>query len=103
MGIVFVYSFLIAFVLPGPSEVVLTAPLDLGLPLWARLGTIMLVSAVGLLGGVVTVFRDDRPDRPASGIARLRRSSSGACSRLSSPPRRSGSRQRQHDGRLRAG
>ena len=30
MGIIFVYSFLIAFILPGPSEVVLVAPIDLG-------------------------------------------------------------------------
>lgn len=33
LGISFVHSFLIAFVLPGPSEVVLAAPLNLGIPL----------------------------------------------------------------------
>lgn len=56
MVIIFVYSFLIAFALPGPSEVVLFAPLDLGLPSWARLSSIMLVSATGKAAGSVLAF-----------------------------------------------
>lgn len=54
--VVFVYSFLIAFVLPGPSEIVLAAPLNLGLPSWAQLGSIMLVSAVGRSGFIRIVY-----------------------------------------------
>lgn len=56
LGVVFVYSFLIAFALPGPSEVVLAAPLDLGLPSWAVLGLIMLVSATGKALGSLLAF-----------------------------------------------
>lgn len=56
MGIVFAYSFLIAFALPGPSEVVLAAPLDLGVPTWAELVAIMLVSATGKALGSVVAF-----------------------------------------------
>ena len=52
--IIFVYSFLIAFALPGVSEVVLLAPLELGLSDWARLTLIILVSgAVKAVGSVL--------------------------------------------------
>nr|WP_211693369.1 VTT domain-containing protein [Natronomonas halophila] len=75
MGIVFVYSFLIAFVLPGPSEVVLVAPLDLGIPAWASLGSIMLVSAVGKAAGSVLAFHIGQEVKRAGPIVRwLRRS-----------------------------
>ncbi|MEF8807906.1 YqaA family protein [Natronomonas sp.] len=75
MGIIFVYSFLIAFVLPGPSEVVLVAPLDLGLPTWASLGSIMLVSAVGKAAGSVLAFHIGQEVKRAGPIVRwLRRS-----------------------------
>ena len=57
LGIIFVYSFLIAFVLPGPSEVVLAAPLDLGLSYPAKLSLIVLVSSVGKAAGSVVAFR----------------------------------------------
>ena len=56
MVVVFVYSFLIAFALPGPSEVVLAAPIDFGLPRWANVGSIMLVSATGKAFGSVFAF-----------------------------------------------
>lgn len=56
LGIIFAYSFLIAFVLPGPSEVVLAAPLDLGLPRWISLGSIILVSATGKAIGSLFAF-----------------------------------------------
>jgi membrane protein YqaA with SNARE-associated domain len=75
MGIIFVYSFLIAFVLPGPSEVVLVAPLNLGLPTWASLGSIMLVSAVGKAAGSVLAFHIGQEVKRAGPIVRwLRRS-----------------------------
>jgi membrane protein YqaA with SNARE-associated domain len=75
MGIIFVYSFLIAFVLPGPSEVVLVAPVDLGLPPWAKLGSIMLVSAVGKAAGSVLAFHIGQEVKQAGPIVRwLRRS-----------------------------
>lgn len=75
MGIIFVYSFLIAFVLPGPSEVVLVAPLDLGLPSWAHLPSIMLVSATGKAAGSVLAFHIGQEVKQSGPITRwLRRS-----------------------------
>jgi membrane protein YqaA with SNARE-associated domain len=58
LGIIFVYSFLIAFVLPLPSEVVLAAysTLALGMPDWAVVGVIMLVSGLGKALGSVLAF-----------------------------------------------
>lgn len=57
LGIIFVYSFLIAVVLPAPSEIVLAAPLDLGLPTVADLSLIVFVSAVGKAAGSLVAFR----------------------------------------------
>jgi membrane protein YqaA with SNARE-associated domain len=75
MGIIFTYSFLIAFVLPGPSEIVLVAPLNLGLPPWARLSSIMLVSAVGKASGSVLAFHLGQEVKQSGPIIRwLRRS-----------------------------
>ncbi len=75
LGIVFVYSFLIAFALPGPSEVVLAAPLDLGLPLWTRLGVIMGVSATGKAAGSLVAFHLGQEVKHAGPVVRwLRRS-----------------------------
>ncbi|SFR90614.1 membrane protein YqaA, SNARE-associated domain [Halomicrobium zhouii] len=75
VGIVFVYSFLIAFVLPGPSEIVLAAPLDLGLSQTGRLGVIMLVSATGKAAGSVLAFHVGQEVKQAGPVVRwLRRS-----------------------------
>ncbi len=75
LGIIFVYSFLIAFVLPGPSEVVLAAPLDLGVPLWGHLGLIMGVSAMGKAVGSLVAFHLGQEAKQAGPIVRwLRRS-----------------------------
>ncbi len=75
MGIVFVYSFLIAFALPGPSEVVLVAPIDLGLPPWAHLGSIMLVSATGKAVGSLFAFHIGQEVKRSGPVVRwLRRS-----------------------------
>ncbi|MDS0477071.1 VTT domain-containing protein [Natrinema sp. 1APR25-10V2] len=75
LGIVFVYSFLIAFALPGPSEVVLVAPLDLGIPLWVRFGLVMGVSAVGKTVGSLVAFHLGQEAKQAGPIVRsLRRS-----------------------------
>jgi len=54
--VVFVYSFLIAFALPGVSEIVLLAPLELGLGYRARMALIILVSATGKAAGSVLAF-----------------------------------------------
>ena len=54
--IIFVYSFLIAFALPGVSEVVLLAPLNLGLPYWAKMSVIILTSGLGKAAGSVFAF-----------------------------------------------
>ena len=50
------YSFLIAIVLPLPSEVVLAAPLNLGVPTWATIGLIMVVSGLAKAGGSLVAF-----------------------------------------------
>ncbi|MDG5775780.1 VTT domain-containing protein [Haloarculaceae archaeon H-GB2-1] len=56
--IIAVYSFLIAVVLPMPSEIVLVpaSHLNLGLPYWANLGLVMLVSGLGKAIGSVFAF-----------------------------------------------
>ena len=75
MGIIFVYSFLIAFVLPGPSEIVLAAPLDLGLPSWANLSSIILTSAIGKAAGSVFAFHIGQEVKRSGPVTRwLRRS-----------------------------
>jgi len=75
MGIIFIYSFLIAFVLPGPSEVVLVAPLDLGLGATAQLASIMLVSATGKAGGCVFEFHIGQEAKQAGPVVRWLRNS----------------------------
>jgi membrane protein YqaA with SNARE-associated domain len=75
IGIIFTYSFLIAFILPGPSEVVLVAPLDLGLPPWATLSSIMLVSAVGKAAGSVVAFHLGQEVKQSGPILRWLRQS----------------------------
>ncbi|MHB9288457.1 YqaA family protein [Halobacteriales archaeon Cl-PHB] len=56
LGIIATYSFLIAFILPLPSEVVLWAPLSLGIPAWLTLVVIMVVSGAGKAAGSVFAF-----------------------------------------------
>ena len=58
LGIIGVYSFLIAFVLPLPSEVVLlpAGQMQLGLPSELTLVVIMLVSGLGKAAGSVFAF-----------------------------------------------
>ena len=56
LAIIAVYSFLIAFVLPGPSEVVLAAPLNLGFGRATELGIVVLVSGVAKAAGSVVAF-----------------------------------------------
>lgn len=75
MGIIFVYSFLIAFALPGPSEVVLAAPIDLGLGPGGRLASIMLVSATGKAAGSLFAFHIGQEVKQAGPIVRWLRNS----------------------------
>lgn len=75
MAVIFVYSFLIAFALPGPSEIVLIAPLDLGLPPWTQLSSIMLVSATGKAVGSVFAYHIGQEVKQSGPITRwIRRS-----------------------------
>lgn len=72
---IFVYSFLIAFALPGVSEVVLAAPLDLGLGQNGRLAVIILVSGVGKAAGSVFAFHIGQEAKESGPVTRaLRRS-----------------------------
>ena len=73
--IIWVYSFLIAFALPGVSEVVLAAPLDLGLGKWPRLSLIILVSAFGKAAGSVFAFHLGQEAKDSGWITRKLRNS----------------------------
>ncbi|MFB6138180.1 MAG: YqaA family protein [Halobacteriaceae archaeon] len=58
LAIIFLYSFLIAFALPGVSEVVLVAvdSLRLGLGVWGTTAVIVVVSGVGKAAGSIFAF-----------------------------------------------
>lgn len=72
---IFVYSFLIAFALPGVSEIVLAAPLDLGLGQNVRLAVITLVSGLGKAAGSVFAFHLGQEAKESGPVTRaLRRS-----------------------------
>lgn len=73
--VVAVYSFLIAFVLPLPSEIVLVAPLQLGLPRWVALGVIILVSSAGKAVGSVFAFHLGQEAKQSGLVIRLLRRS----------------------------
>lgn len=72
--IIAAYSFLIAIVLPLPSEIVLVAPLNLGLPESVEFALIVLVSGIGKAAGSVVAFRLGHEAKRQSGpvIDRLR-------------------------------
>lgn len=73
--IIFVYSFLIAFALPGVSEVVLWAPLEIGLGTWGRLALITVVSGLGKAVGSVFAFHLGQEAKESGPVTRaLRRS-----------------------------
>ena len=75
--IVAVYSFLITFILPLPSEIVLplAGRLRLGLPLWADLALVVLVASVGKAAGSVFAFHIGQEAKEAGPVVRtLRRS-----------------------------
>ncbi|MFC7204308.1 YqaA family protein [Haloferax namakaokahaiae] len=71
LAIIFAYSFLIAFALPGVSEIVLAAPLNLGLPRSVVLGIIILVSGVGKAAGSVFAFYLGRETKESGVVDRL--------------------------------
>ncbi|WP_415380682.1 YqaA family protein [Halosimplex sp. TS25] len=75
--IVAVYSFLITFILPLPSEIVLPLAdqLRLGLPLWANLSLVILVASIGKAGGSVFAFHIGQEAKESGPVIRwLRRS-----------------------------
>jgi membrane protein YqaA with SNARE-associated domain len=57
LAIIAVYSFLIAFVLPLPSEIVLAAPLNLPVPDIAEGALVILISAAAKTLGSLVAFR----------------------------------------------
>jgi membrane protein YqaA with SNARE-associated domain len=75
--VVAVYSFLITFILPLPSEVVLPLAnhLRLGLPLWLNLTIVILVASTGKAAGSVFAFHIGQEAKEAGPVVRaLRRS-----------------------------
>lgn len=73
--IVLVYSFLIAFALPLPSEVVLVANLHLGLPYEIELTLVILASGVGKALGSVFAFGIGHGVKESGPVIRLLRRS----------------------------
>ena len=69
--VVAVYSFLIAFVLPGPSEIVLAAPLNLGLGRAAELAIVIFVSGVAKAAGSVVAFYVGRGIKESGPVLRF--------------------------------
>lgn len=55
--VVFVYSFLVAFALPFPGEVVLAVPVGMGLPYWAQLSVLVVSSSVGKAVGSLAALK----------------------------------------------
>lgn len=68
--IIFVYSFLIAIVLPLPSEIVLAAPLDLGVPRWMTLTLIVVISGLGKSLGSILALRVGHEAKQAGPVMR---------------------------------
>jgi membrane protein YqaA with SNARE-associated domain len=73
--LVFVYSVLIAFALPGVSEIVLAAPLELGLTYLERMTLIILVSAVGKTIGSLAAFHLGQEAKESGPVTRWIRNS----------------------------
>ena len=75
LAVIFVYSFLIAFALPLVSEIVLLAPLRLGVPSWVELGLIVVVSSAGKAAGSLFAFHIGQEAKESGPVIRaLRRS-----------------------------
>ncbi|WP_458207106.1 YqaA family protein [Haladaptatus sp. NG-SE-30] len=73
--IIAIYSFLISFILPLPSEVVLLAPLDIGLGAIGEYSLIILVSGLGKAAGSVFAFHIGQEAKQSGPVIRaLRRS-----------------------------
>lgn len=73
--LIFVYSFLIAFILPGVSEVVLLADLRIGVPSWLELSLIMLVSGIGKALGSLLAFHIGQEAKQSGPVTRWLRNS----------------------------
>ncbi|WP_435195837.1 YqaA family protein [Natronomonas sp. EA1] len=73
--VIFVYSFLIAFVLPLPSEVVLLANLNLGLPADVELTLVVVASGLGKALGSVFAFAIGRGVKESGPVITLLRKS----------------------------
>ena len=75
--VIWVYSFLIAFVLPLPSEVVLppAEALNLGLPVWLNYVVVIVVSGLGKAAGSVFAFHIGQEAKESGPILRLLRRS----------------------------
>lgn len=73
--IIGIYSFLIAFLLPLPSEIVLLAPLKLGLPGWIEVTLIILTSGLGKAAGSVFAFHIGQEAKESGPLIRFLRES----------------------------
>lgn len=71
LAIIWLYSFLIAFILPLPSEIVLATPLNIGLGYWPELGLIMVVSGIGKATGSLLAFHIGQEAKQAGPVVRF--------------------------------
>ncbi len=75
LALIAIYSFLISFILPLPSEVVLAAPLNLGIGEVGQFGVIILVSGLGKAAGSVFAFHIGQEAKQSGPVIKaLRRS-----------------------------
>jgi membrane protein YqaA with SNARE-associated domain len=77
LGLIALYSFLIAFVLPLPSEVVLApaGQMQLGLPMWAVIALIVVVSGVSKAVGSLFAFHIGQEAKKSGPVIRFLRES----------------------------
>lgn len=73
--VIAIYSFLIAFVLPLPSEVVLLAPLDLGVGGAAQFSLIVVASGLGKAAGSLLAFHLGREAKRSGPVIKALRKS----------------------------
>jgi membrane protein YqaA with SNARE-associated domain len=75
LAVIAIYSFLIAFALPLPSEVVLATPLGMGLPRSVEVGLIIVTSGLGKAAGSVFAFSIGHQAKRAGPVTRFLRNS----------------------------
>ncbi|MFB6127728.1 MAG: VTT domain-containing protein [Halolamina sp.] len=90
LGVIALYTFLTAVVLPLPSELIFTLPVDFGAPWYVELGATVLAGALGSAAGATVALTLGRRVAESSCVGRIR--GRLPLGRLRSPGRVVGSR-----------